>query len=418
MDTFPTVTKTIRVFRFDPHPRRKQFAIVGETRISVARGGQLMKEFSEQFKKIVKLLSLNQSSRIDAIVNDVIQSCPFIEGNLRSTLKTTVDEVVNREYDRNGFAIISRIAPDGSYLPRYLEVLDEVENESSRPSSRALQDDVVEADIQNLNHYVEMLYENSQSKTEGLRLISILTKSSRFLVEVIEHASASNAIFRELREDNGRNVNLIVYILNICLDIAKVHPFHGFLIKHKIHQLVLDKIDSELERCERWKAQVKKREDLAQTTGSSKARDEYLTVFENFQSQIKQQNCIIQLGFDILHYVSEDRMVATSLIHPGVVSSLTEALDRTDFKLWETVLAFLKNTSSFKEYVEQMRDVSTLEKVAKILKGKIPIPKKVARLSFGLLCNMSFSATLRDQIVQQKLLSAMAKNLCELLQTF
>ncbi|ODM89024.1 Kinesin-associated protein 3 [Orchesella cincta] len=411
MDTLPTVKKQITVFRFDPHPRRKQLAIVGEIRIGVLRGGQLVREFSEQFKKVVKLLSLSQSSRIDVIVNDILQSCPFVEGNLRSNLKLAVDEIVNRDYDRNGFAIIPRTAPDGSYLPRYLEVLDEVENESSRPSSRALQDDVEEADIQNLNHYVEMLYENAQNKTEGLRLISLLTKSNRFLVEITEHASASNAIFRELREDKGRNMELIIYILNICLDMARVHSFHGFLMKHKIHQLVLDKIDSELERCERWKAQVKKREELAQTTGSQKARDEYVTVFENYKSQMERQNSMLQVGFEILHYVSEDRMVASSLIHPGVVSSLTEALDRTDFKLWETVLAFLKNTSTFKEYVEQMRDVNTLGKLAKILRGKTPIPKKLARLSFGLLCNMSFSAKLRHEIIQQKLITSLAKNL-------
>jgi len=47
MDTLPAVTKSIRVFRFDPHPRRKQFTIVGETKISVTRGGKLLKEFSE-----------------------------------------------------------------------------------------------------------------------------------------------------------------------------------------------------------------------------------------------------------------------------------------------------------------------------------------------------------------------------------
>jgi len=119
------------------------------------------------------------------------------------------------------------------------------------------------------------------------------------------------------------------------------------------------------------------------------------------------------VGFEILHYASENQMVAQSLLHLYVVTSLTEALDldRSDFKLWETVLAFLKNASSFKEYVEQMRDVNTLGKLARILKGKTALPKKVVRLCFGLLCNMSFNATLRQEIVKQRLLSTLAKNL-------
>jgi len=138
----------------------------------------------------VKLPSLSQSSRIDAIVNDVIQSCPFIETSLRSSLKSAIGELANREYDRDGLAIIPRTASDGSYLPRYLEVFDEVEIESSHGSSVvALSGGVDEVDIQNLNYYVEMLYENAQSKTEGLRHISRLTKSSRFLLEVINHGT-------------------------------------------------------------------------------------------------------------------------------------------------------------------------------------------------------------------------------------
>lgn len=122
-------------------------------------------------------------------MNDILQSCPFIDDNasLRTSLKEAVQELKNRNYDENGLVITSRRASDGSYLPRYLDVFDEVDRPplSSRPSARSEADE--EADIMKLNQYVEMLYEDIPKKTEGLRLISILTKSNRYLVAVAEH---------------------------------------------------------------------------------------------------------------------------------------------------------------------------------------------------------------------------------------
>lgn len=122
-------------------------------------------------------------------MNDILQSCPFIDDNasLRTSLKEIVQEIKNRNYDENGLVITSRRASDGSYLPRYLDVFDEVDRPllSSRPSARSPEDE--EADIMKLNQYVEMLYEDIPKKTEGLRLISFLTKSNRYLVAVAEH---------------------------------------------------------------------------------------------------------------------------------------------------------------------------------------------------------------------------------------
>lgn len=114
------------------------------------------------------------------------------------------------------------------------------------------------------------------------------------------------------------------------------------------------------------------------------------------------------MGFEILHYLSEDRLIANSLLHQGVVTTLADALDRTEFTLWESVLSHLKDMSVYKEYVAQMINVDILGKVAKILKGKSPIPVKVARVCFSLLSNFSFDPMLKGEIVKMKMISSLA----------
>lgn len=120
-------------------------------------------------------------------------------------------------------------------------------------------------------------------------------------------------------------------------------------------------------------------------------------------------------GIDILHYLAEDRLVANSLLHQGVVTTLSDALDRADFHLWDSLLAFLKDMSAYKEYVVQMINVDILGKLTVILKSKTAIPVKVARLCFGLLSNFCFEPVLKSEIVRMKLLSNLSNCLCEIM---
>lgn len=73
--------------------------------------------------------------------------------------------------------------------------------------------------------------------------------------------SALNAIFRTLREDCKRSMELTCNILTICLFYAKIQDFHKRLIAHKIPQATLDIVDFELGRYEQWKMQIQKRKD-------------------------------------------------------------------------------------------------------------------------------------------------------------
>lgn len=117
----------------------------------------------------------------------------------------------------------------------------------------------------------------------------------------------------------------------------------------------------------------------------------------------------IPVGFEILHYLSEDRIVNSALLHQGIVTSLTDTLDRMDFTLWESTFTHMRDLSPFKEHIEQFLNVDTLGKFAKVLKSKIAMPVKVARVCFGVLCNMSFHPSLRKGMITLGLLSVFSK---------
>jgi len=179
------IGRTIKVFRFEPHPRRKVITILGEVTITVVADDTrvVTKQRTEEFKKSIHLIGLNEDSNCDRVSNEVLSACPFVDESLKPLLMEAIEELKNKEYDPSGVAISPQTASDGTFLPRYPEVFENLDEEVEHIDL----EDEPDVDISRLGHYVELLYNSVPDKIEGTKCISWLAKSSNYLAVIADH---------------------------------------------------------------------------------------------------------------------------------------------------------------------------------------------------------------------------------------
>lgn len=81
--------------------------------------------------------------------------------------------------------------------------------------------------------------------------------------------TALNAIFRTLREDFRKSLELTGNLLKCILAFAKFTDFHPLLITNKVCSLSLDVIEFELCRYEKWIEELERRKELAMNEESN-----------------------------------------------------------------------------------------------------------------------------------------------------
>lgn len=194
--------------------------------------------------------------------------------------------------------------------------------------------------------------------------------------------------------------------------------------------LILEIVDFELERCEKWKSQLleieahdsvfsarslnehqKKLVRLEKLTSvqnvslKSNSIDNTLLNIENFLENYILLFIMHTVSFQILHCLSEDKGVRETLHENKVIASLGDTLERRDNELLEVVTSFLQNLSSFRQCINEMIRVDLVGQLAALLKEGTPISKKVVNNALHLLYNLSFSCDLREKICDYELIS-------------
>ncbi|XP_021961702.1 kinesin-associated protein 3 [Folsomia candida] len=366
------------------------FPVTGETQ-----------QIVEDFKKSICLLGLsNAINNSDKIAKEILAMCPFIDNSMIHNLVEVVEELKLREYDQNGMVVKKETASDGSYLPRFPEIFDSLDDENVLDESSNDE----EPDFGKLDHYVDLLYEDIPHKIEGLNCLAKLSKCNSYLKEISRHDSAINAVFQTLREDSKKSSTLTKHILTICLNFARIRDFHELLINQKIPMLILEIVDFELERCEKWKSQLLEIE-AHDSVFSARSLNEHQKKLVRLEKLTSVQNVSLKISFQILHCLSEDKGVRETLHENKVIASLGDTLERRDNELLEVVTSFLQNLSSFRQCINEMIRVDLVGQLAALLKEGTPISKKVVNNALHLLYNLSFSCDLREKICDYELIS-------------
>ena len=115
--------------------------------------------------------------------------------------------------------------------------------------SKKLKVDYNRVNINNLDDYIQMFYEEDVTlKTKGAQSILFLCLSNENMEIMLEHDTLFGTVGRTLRDDYKKSIELTLYLLNIFQAYSNFTQFHEFLLTNQIGDTTIKIIDHEIKR--------------------------------------------------------------------------------------------------------------------------------------------------------------------------
>lgn len=194
-------------------------------------------------KKIIELPMLNTRVDCNTLGKDVLAHCDLIHPSRILELEQIIFYLKKRKL-HNNIKDIEVIRKSG-------------ENEK--------------ANVNSLNDYIELLYEDVPDKIKGSNLIMQLAKDSDNLEALSKNETVLSALARVLREDWKKSIVLSTNLVFTFFCFSTYSNFHHVILKYKIGSLCMDIIEHELRRHETMQAEFSSNGRNGQRMGSRSA---------------------------------------------------------------------------------------------------------------------------------------------------
>ncbi|KAM4721447.1 kinesin-associated protein 3 [Rhinophrynus dorsalis] len=370
----------------DVHPSEKALVVHYEVEATIlGEMGHPMHEERKECQKIIRLKSLNANTDISSLARKVVDECKLIHPSKLAEVEQLLYYLQNRR--------------DG------LSGKEKKEKKSSKPkdppSFEGIEIDEV-ANINDMDEYIELLYENITDKVRGSALILQLARNPDNLEELLLNETALGALARVLREDWKQSVELATNIIYIFFCFSSFSQFHGLITHYKIGALCMNIIDHELKRHELWQEELsKKKRAVDDDPDNQNLKKEYEKTYKKYQGLLVKQEQLLRVALYLLLNLAEDTRTELKMRNKNIVHMLVKALDRDNFELLILVVSFLKKLSIFLENKNDMAEMDIIEKLSKMVPCE---HEDLLNITLRLLLNLSFDTGLRNKMVQVGLL--------------
>ncbi|XP_018609807.1 kinesin-associated protein 3a isoform X1 [Scleropages formosus] len=370
----------------DVHPTEKALVVQYEVEATIlGEMGEPMLGERKQCHKIIRLKSLNAHTDITSLARKVVEECRLISPSKLPQVEQLLFYLQNRRKTDGK----DKKEQNKPVKPRELTPFEGMEIDE-------------EASINNIEDYVELLYEDIPEKVRGSALILQLARKPDNLEELLQNETALGALARVLREDWKQSVELATTIIYIFFCFSSFSQFHGLLTHYKIGALCMNIIDHELKRYDLWQEELqKKKAAYEDNPDNQNPKKDYEKSFKKYQGLLIKQEQLLRVALYLLLNLSEDMRTELKMRNKNIVHMLVKTLDRENADLLVLVVSFLKKLSIFLENKNDMAEIDTIEKLAKLVPCE---HEDLLNVTLRLLLNLSFDADLRGRMVQAGLL--------------
>uniref|UniRef100_A0A8C1K527 Kinesin-associated protein 3a n=1 Tax=Cyprinus carpio TaxID=7962 RepID=A0A8C1K527_CYPCA len=331
-----------------------------------------------RYLKRIRLKSLNSNTDIASLARKVVEECRLISPSRLPEVEQLLFYLQNRKKS-------AEKKEKKQIKPRDLTPFEGIELDE-------------EANINSIDDYVELLYEDIPEKIRGATLILHLARNPDNLEELLQNETALGALARVLREDWKQSVDLATTIIYVFFCFSSFSQFHGLITHYKIGALCMSIIEHELKRYDLWQdeLQKKKKADIL-----SNLKKEYEKALKKYHGLLTKQEQLLRVALYLLLNLSEDTRTELKMRNKNIVHLLVKTLDRDSEELLVLVVSFLKKLSIFLENKNDMAEIDTVEKLAKLVPCE---HEDLLNVTLRLLLNLSFDTGLRSKMVQADLL--------------
>uniref|UniRef100_A0A671Q689 Kinesin-associated protein 3-like n=1 Tax=Sinocyclocheilus anshuiensis TaxID=1608454 RepID=A0A671Q689_9TELE len=360
----------------DVHPTEKALVVQYEVEATIlGETGDPMLGERKECQKIIRLKSLNSNTDIASLARKVVEECRLISPSRLPEVEQLLFYLQNRKKS-------AEKKEKKQIKPRDLTPFEGMELDE-------------EANINSIDDYVELLYEDIPEKIRGATLILHLARNPDNLEELLQNETALGALARVLREDWKQSVDLATTIIYVFFCFSSFSQFHGLITHYKIGALCMSIIEHELKRYDLWQdeLQKKKKADILSK--------EYEKALKKYHGLLTKQEQLLRVALYLLLNLSEDTRTELKMRNKNIVHLLVKTLDRDSEELLVLVVSFLKKLSIFLENKNDMAEIDTVEKLAKLVPCE---HEDLLNVTLRLLLNLSFDTGLCSKMVHADLL--------------
>lgn len=375
----------------DVHPTEKALVVQYEVEATIlGHMGEPMVGNRKESQKIIRLKSLNANTDIASLARKVVEECRLIHPSKLHEVEQLLFYLQNR---KNPEKTEKQEISARDFTPFEGLELDE------------------EANINSIDEYVELLYEDIPKKIKGATLILHLARIPDNLEELMQNEAALGALARVLREDWKQSVDLATTIIYVFFCFSSFTQFHGLVTHYKIGALCMNIIEHELKRYDLWQDELKKKKKASdEDSDNQNLKKEYEKSFKKYQGLLAKQEQLLRVALFLLLNLAEDTRTELKMRNKNIVHLLVKTLDREDEELLVLVVSFLKKLSIFLENKNDMAETHAVKKLARL----VPSEHEILQFTtLKLLLNLSFDTGLRSQMVQAGLIPKLSALLAD-----
>nr|KAF6413447.1 kinesin associated protein 3 [Molossus molossus] len=337
----------------DVHPSEKALIVQYEVEATIlGEMGDPMLGERKECQKIIRLKSLNANTDITSLARKVVEECKLIHPSKLNEVEQLLYYLQNRRDSLSG-----------------KEKKEKTNKPKDPPPFEGMEIDEV-ANINDMDEYIELLYEDIPDKVRGSALILQLARNPDNLEELLLNETALGALARVLREDWKQSVELATNIIYIF-----------FCFSSEYGRSLTCLLDEDPE--------------------NQTLRKEYEKTFKKYQGLVVKQEQLLRVALYLLLNLAEDTRTELKMRNKNIVHMLVKALDRDNFELLILVVSFLKKLSIFMENKNDMVEMDIVEKLVKMVPCE---HEDLLNITLRLLLNLSFDTGLRNKMVQVGLL--------------
>ncbi|XP_046844229.1 kinesin-associated protein 3-like isoform X2 [Xenia sp. Carnegie-2017] len=377
--------RRVKAGTIDVHPTEKAIVVHYELEATIlGEMGDPMLGEKKECQKIIRLKSLNSTSNIQALAQQIIAKCNLIH----PSKLPEVEQLLYYLQKRKDTAATSTVNTNQS---------SSLQDQLDSAGFVGLAPDEV-ANINDLDEYMELLYEDIPEKVRGTAFILQLSRNPDNMEEIVQNETVLGALARVLREDSKKSTELATNIVYTFFCFSSFSDFHGLITHHKIGAMCMQILDHEIRRFDSWQEELDRKNKAAENDSS--LRKDYEKSYKKFANLLKKQDQLLRVTIYLLLNLSEDTKVEAKMVNKKIISHLMKLLNRENSDLLILVVSFLKKLSIFIENKNEMAENNIIVKIANLIPSQ---NDDLLNITLRLLLNLSFDSQLRSTAVKNGL---------------
>uniref|UniRef100_A0A7S1C9Z9 Calcineurin-like phosphoesterase domain-containing protein n=1 Tax=Bicosoecida sp. CB-2014 TaxID=1486930 RepID=A0A7S1C9Z9_9STRA len=235
--------------------------------------GEVMKNDTKAFKKIIKLKQLNEHSNIPLLAEDVVDKCDLIHEDSLPLVERLLYELQRYQVDEGSRADSQRRIEKEARRKKKEE--RRARAEAKEREEAAAKEKVEVASMDNIDTYMEMMYEDDiNAKVKATALILQLARNVGNLEPLIQNESLLGALSRTLKEEYKKNMDLTINIMHIFFSFSTFSQMHPVLVNFRIGDMCMRVLDLEKKRYTMRIANLEVLTKLAEAQASGNKEEE------------------------------------------------------------------------------------------------------------------------------------------------